>query len=146
MQNSWWWRHQMETFSALLALCEGYPPVIGGFPSQRPVTWSCVVFFDLRLNKQLSIMSKQSRRRWFETPSRSLWCHYNEGIKSNHIPRCKYDILNISFIISICLLTAHKTLKHRTRDQVVVGQSKICKCFINNLWHAFEMRKSLPCK
>ena len=27
-----WWRHQMETFSALLALCEGNPPVNGGFP------------------------------------------------------------------------------------------------------------------
>ena len=29
---------------------------------------------DLHLNKELS---KQSRRRWFETPSRSLWCHCN---------------------------------------------------------------------
>ena len=26
-----WWRHQMETFSALLDLCEGNPPVTGGF-------------------------------------------------------------------------------------------------------------------
>ena len=46
-----WWRHQMETFSALLALCEGNPPVTGGFPSQRPVTRSFDLFFDLRLNK-----------------------------------------------------------------------------------------------
>ena len=38
------WRHQMETFSALLALCEGNPPVTGGFPSQRPVTRSFEVF------------------------------------------------------------------------------------------------------
>ena len=29
-----WWRHQMETFSALLALCEGNPLVTCGFPSQ----------------------------------------------------------------------------------------------------------------
>ena len=29
-----WWRHQMETFSALLAFCEGYLPFNGGFPSQ----------------------------------------------------------------------------------------------------------------
>ena len=69
-----WWRHQMETFSALLALCEGNPPVTGGFPSQRPVTRSFDVFFDLRLNKRLS---KHSRRWWFETPSRSLWRHCN---------------------------------------------------------------------
>ena len=37
----------METFSALLILCEGNPPVTGGFPSQRPVTRSFVVFFDM---------------------------------------------------------------------------------------------------
>ena len=28
-----WWRHQMETFSALLALCAGNSPVTGEFPS-----------------------------------------------------------------------------------------------------------------
>ena len=27
-----WWRHQRETFSALLALCTGNSPVTGGFP------------------------------------------------------------------------------------------------------------------
>ena len=46
-----WWRHQMETFSALLALCEGNPPVTGGFPSQGPVTRGFDVFFDLLLKK-----------------------------------------------------------------------------------------------
>ena len=28
-----WWRYQMETFSASLAICEGNPPVTDGFPS-----------------------------------------------------------------------------------------------------------------
>ena len=65
-----WWRHQMETFSALLALCEGNSPITGDFPSPRPVMRS----FDLHLNKRLS---KPSRRRWFEMPSHSLWRHYN---------------------------------------------------------------------
>ena len=69
-----WWCHQMKTLSALLALCEGNPPVTGGFPSQRPVTRSFDVFFDLRLNKRLS---KQSRCQWFGTASFSLWRHYN---------------------------------------------------------------------
>ena len=27
-----WWRYQVETFSALLALCKGDPPVTGGYP------------------------------------------------------------------------------------------------------------------
>ena len=46
-----WWRHQMGTFSALLAICAGNSPVTGEFPAQRPVTRSFDVFFDLRLNK-----------------------------------------------------------------------------------------------
>ena len=55
-------------------------------------------FFDLRLNKRLS---KQSRRRWFETPSHSLWLYCNvfpffnitqtllhdDVIKWKHFPR-----------------------------------------------------------
>ena len=44
-----WWRHQMETFSALLAICAGNSPATGEFPAQRPVTRSFDVFFDLRL-------------------------------------------------------------------------------------------------
>ena len=52
----------------------GKPPVTDGFPSQRPVTRSFDVFFDLCLNKRLS---NQSRHRRFETASRSLWRHCN---------------------------------------------------------------------
>ena len=69
-----WWRYQMETFSALLALCAGNSPVTGEFPSQRPVTRSFDVFFDLRRNKRLS---KQSLGWWFETPLCPLWRHLN---------------------------------------------------------------------
>ena len=80
----------MEPFSALLAFCARNSPVIGEFPAQefqeaifaeialnsldktaqRPVTRSFDVFFDLRLNKQLS---KQLWGWWFETPSCPLW-------------------------------------------------------------------------
>ena len=69
-----WWRHEIETFSALLALSAGNSAVIGEFPAQRPVTRSFDVFFDLRLNKRLS---KHSWGSWFETPSRSSWHHCN---------------------------------------------------------------------
>ena len=69
-----WWRHQMEAFSTVTG------PLCGEFtwhrwiPWQRPVTRSFDVFFHLRLNRRLS---KQSRRRWFETPSRLSWRHCN---------------------------------------------------------------------
>ena len=69
-----WWRHQMETFSTLLAICAGNSPVPGEFHAQRPVTGSFNVFFDLRLNKWLS---KQSWYWWFEMLSRPLWRHCN---------------------------------------------------------------------
>ena len=38
------WRHQMETFSALLAICAGSSPVPSEFPAQMPVTRSFDVF------------------------------------------------------------------------------------------------------
>ena len=40
-----WWRHQMETFSALLIICAGNSPVAGELPAQRPVTRSCDAFW-----------------------------------------------------------------------------------------------------
>ena len=72
-----WWRRQMETFSALLAICTGNSPVTGEFHAQRPVTRSFDVFSDLRLNKRLS---EQWRAWWFETPSRPLWRYCNETL------------------------------------------------------------------
>ena len=48
-----WWRHQIETFSGLLAICAGNSPVTGEFPTQRPMTRSFDAFFDVCLNKWL---------------------------------------------------------------------------------------------
>ena len=56
-------------FGATGPLC-GKSLVTGEFPSQRPVTRSFDVFFDL-------CPSKRSRRWWFEKTPRSLWCHCN---------------------------------------------------------------------
>ena len=61
-------------------LC-GNSPVTAEVPSQRPVTRSFEFFFDLRQNKRLS---KQLRLRWFESPLRSLWRHFNGLSVSDH--------------------------------------------------------------
>ena len=58
-----WWRHQMETFSALLAICAG-----------STVASDAELWCILCRNKRLS---KQSWGWWFETPSRPLWHHCN---------------------------------------------------------------------
>ena len=39
-----WWRHQMDTFSVLLAICAGNSPVTSVFPTPKPVTRSFDVF------------------------------------------------------------------------------------------------------
>ena len=72
------WKH----FSALQALCEGNLPVTGEFLSQRPLTRSFDVFFDLRLNERLS---KPSRSRWFETPLHPLWRQWNGLFLANYL-------------------------------------------------------------
>ena len=85
-------RHQMETFSALLAFYTGNSRVPGEFPAQRPVTRSFGVFFDLRLNKRLS---KQSWGWWFETLSRPLWHHRNECWLRAHAFPAVYRLTHI---------------------------------------------------
>ena len=77
----------METFSALLALCDGNSQVTGEFPSQRPVTRSFGVFFDLRLNRRLG---KPTGR--LETPSRPSWRYcYAEITLPKHIKIQKFN-------------------------------------------------------
>ena len=91
-----WWHHQMVTFSALLPLHKGNSLVTGEFPSQRPVMLIFDVFFDLRLDKRFS---KQSRRRWFETPSHALWCHCNELAILLHRESALQMIVDVFFVI-----------------------------------------------
>ena len=62
----------------------GNSTVTGKFPSHRPVTRNFDVFFDVRLNKRLS---KQPRRRWFETPSGSSWRNCNVVPNSDPVIR-----------------------------------------------------------
>ena len=79
--NESWWRHQMDIFSALLAICAGNSLVSGEFPAQRAVARSFDVFFYLRLSERLS---KHPWGWWLETPSLPLWRHTN-GILHRHL-------------------------------------------------------------
>ena len=98
--NISWWRHQMGTFSALLTICAGNSPVNGEFPAQRPVARSFDIFFDLRLNKQLS---KQSWGWWSETPMSSFWRQCNATIMNSVITAldCIWHNLRIVFVFAL---------------------------------------------
>ena len=66
-----WSRHQMDFFR-VTGLFWGESTGDRRIPLKKAS--DAELFIDLRLNKWLS---KQSRRRWFETPSHSLWRHFN---------------------------------------------------------------------
>ena len=118
----------METSTALLGRCEGNPPIAGDFPSQIPITLRFDVFFELRLNKRLS---KQSKLRWFQTPSRSLWrqCNAHEGMIST-----AYDISvwNVDFQCKTNISWKHFSTKrgnfvglfHRSRFALLLHPGK----------------------
>ena len=106
------WRHKIEAFSFLLVLWEWNPPVIGGFPSQRPVTPSFYAFFDLRLGRRLS---KQSRRQWFGTPWSPLWHHCNATFRS-----CPSDIEGVGWW---------------SQSQWLVKLVYVCKAYLTNAFN-----------
>ena len=120
-----WWRHKMETYSALLAFCEGNSPVTGEFPSLRPVTWYFEFFFDLHLNKRLG---KHYRRWGFETPSRSLWRHCNE-------------------ILAYQLICYHLTWSDKIHWSIIMAMNFINTGWDNGVWRVwcYAMPCSMAC-
>ena len=69
-----WWRHQMETFSALLALCVGNSPVPVNSPHKGQ--WRGAVMFSL-ICARINGWVNNREAWWFETPSWSLWRQSN---------------------------------------------------------------------
>ena len=69
-----WWRHQMETFSALLAICAGIhrSPVNSPHKASDAELW-CFLWSAPEKKR----LGKQWWGWWFETPSRPLWRHCN---------------------------------------------------------------------
>ena len=87
----------------------------GEFPTQRPVTRSFDVLFDLPLNKRLS---KQPWGWWFETPSWSLWRQRNEQrntLKNNQnihffITLQVYNSINM-MCINLCCISIQASIQ-----------------------------------
>ena len=96
----------METLSVLLA-----------FPLQKPVTQSFDVFFDLHTNRRIS---KQSRRQWFETPSRLLW------------RRCYGEPMSTLLDNLSCLSTFGETLLYQTMTFQCVWNHQHRDCLFNS--------------
>ena len=102
-------------------------PGPGEFPTQRAVTRSFDVFFDLRLNKRLS---KQPWGWWFETPSWSLWRHCNELIATttwwlvNHTDHYKWwrhGMQTLSASLALCEGNPPVISISHAKDQQTLG-------------------------
>ena len=89
-------------------------------PRTKPVTRSFDVFFDLRLEQQLS---KQWRRWWFETPSRSLWRRCNE----NHVIQWHARVRGEIF-------TGNKT------ESIGCWQGRVIICWIQSEQKSFPLQ------
>ena len=103
----------------------------GEFPTQRPVTRSFDVFFDLRLNKRLS---EQPWGWWFETPSWSLWRQCNDHV--THVYKVEawdwaYEYVSVIYVVKwnnvryqicicmffVCLFCFHFVFIFNTREK-----------------------------
>ena len=134
-----WWRHQMGIFSVLLAFCVGNSPVIGEFPSQRPVTWSFDVFFDLRLNKRLS---KQAWGWWFEMPTHSLWRHCNAIRKT--IRASGWARRNDTMAYATYLSFRFVQLKFGIHWPCIFFQfTPVISCFITYVWYSIQPMRTV---
>ena len=130
-----WWRHQMETFSGLLAICAGNSPASGEFPAQRPVTRSFDVFFDLRLNKRLS---KQMWGWWSETLSCPLWRHCNGQYTHKRHP-IAYQFGWVIFEFEDCVVqcSLYTLIWHPHSSSVRVCYRVLFSSSKSDLWIAF---------
>ena len=116
-----WWRHQMETFSALLALCAGNSLVTGEFPSQRQVTRNFDVFFIYtRINGWLNKREASDLRR-----NRA---HYDVIVMIIHETYCAINRIYLmpcnlsrSWAFIHFRLTAHKNSKLHITGHLFMG-------------------------
>ena len=97
-----------KLISTLGSRQNGNSSVTGEFPTQKPVTRSFDVFFDLPLNKRLS---KQSWGWWFETPSDSLWHHYNDQILYRNCHMVGYRFIRKISTTIVCFWTYKPFIK-----------------------------------
>ena len=74
-----WWRHQMQTFSALLAICAGNSPVTGEFPHKGQ--WRGALMFSLIVAWINGWVNNHDagdlRRNRVPYGVTAMWCHCN---------------------------------------------------------------------
>ena len=90
-----WWRHQMGTLSALLAICAGDSPVTGEFPTQMPVTRSFDVFICAWINGWVNNSDAgdfRHHRVHYDVTVMLMYCYFEHSFRSKDLTAPIYMI------------------------------------------------------
>ena len=100
------WRHQIETFFALLAICAGNSPVPGEFPAQRPVTRSFDVFLIcVWINDWINNREAGDLRRYRTHYDVIQMIYMEVALYNRRSPRFIYLILLINWCIIYLIMS-----------------------------------------
>ena len=124
-------------------LTAGNSTATGEVPSQRPVTRSFDIFFDLRLNKWLS---KQSQVCWFETQSCALSRHCN-GNKTDDDYKMsmlltRVVLLGLMILLKVAPAYAVNTLHWSLNGRDSVSNHQPHHCLLNRLFRRRSKKAS----
>ena len=135
-----WWRHQMEIFSALLAICAGNSPVPGDFPHKGQLRGALMfslicVWINGWVNPYFPLPKR--RRRWqYEKTLLPRWisCSVMKSLFCQETPAY------IAIIITACIqwVGTLNELKRRFSPTIVKGQ------WVNN-YNAMETISNYIC-
>ena len=96
--NISWWRHQMETFSALLALCAENSPVPGEFPTHKG-QWRGALMFTLtwaRIKGWVNNGEPGDFRRYRG--------HYDVTVMFNFLQHCECQVWSKVYLCQCCTI------------------------------------------
>ena len=114
-----WWRHQMETFSALLAICAGNSPFTGEFPAHKG-QWNEALMLSLICDWINSWVNNREAGDFRRNRTHYDVTVINEA-EINEALGLTFALVDVGFLISICkiliipdwrLLTHLPTGKH----------------------------------
>ena len=129
-----WWRHQMETFSALLATCAVNSPVTGDFPAQRPVARSFDFFICVWINGWVNNREAGDQRHYH--------AHYDVTVMTSDIfTRSSNVWLVHKSDMSLSSITL-SPLRWRHNDHAGVSNHQPHGCLLNRLFRRKSKKTS----
>ena len=117
------WRHQMETFFALLALSAGNSPVTGEFPSQRPVALMFSLI-DARINLWVNNREAGDLRRHR--------AHYNVNVMI--ISQSGFAVIKIDSFIKYLIIIKYLPLRFENHHPIIAHMCFIAPFNPNRSW------------